>query len=169
MRMQALSCGERLHQSRDFRVDPKLVIKTLKQLQPWFELPCQLTEDLVLLVRPWELGVGARLTIVIAQVLVSGKEPYSVAAYRTAEISSEVTVLDALVSRQRLAAWKRKADRLTGQARRLAVVRCVVRETIATLFCDDVENGALDIAVLSGRPHTLDLDFLNDVNARFRA
>src|SRR5262245_2029310 len=86
MRMQTLSCGERRHQRRDLRIDPELVMKTLNQLQVRFELPSELSEDLILFVRSRKFGVGARLIVVIAQVLISGKEPKSIAMHWTAEI-----------------------------------------------------------------------------------
>src|SRR4030095_16443250 len=108
-------------------------------------------------------------TVVIAQVLISGKEPNSIAAQRTAEIRREVTVLDALESAERLAPRDREPNRLAGEARPLSIVRRVVQETIPPLPGDDVEHGALDVAVLSGCSDSLDLDFLNDVHARFGA
>src|SRR4030095_9989448 len=112
MRMAAISSGERDDLCRDLRIDPKLIMKTVNQLQVRLELPCELPEDLVLFVRSGKLRVGAGLTVVIAQVLISGKEPNSIAAQRTAEIRREVTVLDALESAERLAPRDREPHRL---------------------------------------------------------
>ena len=51
------------------------------------------------------------------------------------------------------------------QTGRLSVVRRVVREPVASLSRDHVEDGALDIAVLCGYAHGLHLHFLNHVDA----
>ena len=110
--MQALSCGERRHPCRDLRIDPELVVKTLNQLQVWLELPRELPEDLVLLVRSGELRVSARLTIEVAQVLISRKEPKSIANHWTAEIRREVTILDPFISAERLSTRHWELDRL---------------------------------------------------------
>ena len=88
---------ERLHERRELGVDPELVVKALHQLQAWSQPPRELREDLVLLVGPRECRVGARLTVVVAQVLVSRKEPQPIANDRTAEVRREVAVPDALV------------------------------------------------------------------------
>src|SRR5262245_28953986 len=126
IRMPAISGRERHRLRRDLRVDPELVMKTVHQLQVRLELPCELPEDLVLFVRSGKLRVGAGLTVVIAQVLISGKEPNSIAAQRTAEIRRKVTVLDALESAERLAPRDREPNRLAGEARPLSIVRRVV-------------------------------------------
>src|SRR5258708_1880328 len=102
VRMQALSCSKWQNLCRDLRGDPELIIKTVKQLNARRELPSELPEDFVLLVGSWEPRVGARLTIVIAQILNSRKEPHPIVTHGTAEIRSEVPVLDALVSAERL-------------------------------------------------------------------
>src|SRR6516165_404122 len=116
VRMHALGCGERDQKCRDLRINPGLVIETLKQLQVWPELPGELTEDFVLFIRSREFGIGARLTVVIAQILISREEPNPVAMHRPAEICREVTVPDAFISSESLSARQRKQDRLTGQA-----------------------------------------------------
>src|SRR5262245_575945 len=116
VRMHSLSCGERQHLCRDLRVDPELIIKSLKQLQARRELPRELRKNLVLLVGSWELRVGTRLAVVIAQVLISRKEPNSIVTHGTAEICSEVPILDSLVSAERLGTRDRQQDRLAGQA-----------------------------------------------------
>src|SRR5262245_65081450 len=92
VRMQALRCGKRQHQCRDLRVDPELVIKRLKQLQPWRELPSKLPENFVLLVCSWKLGVGAGLAVEIAQILICRKKPDSITKHWTDEISCDVRV-----------------------------------------------------------------------------
>src|SRR4051812_27770388 len=100
-RVQALGRSERSHERRDLRVDPELVIQTLHQLHARREPPCELCEDLVLLVGPRETRVRTRLTVVVAQVLISREKPEAVANNRTAEVRREVTVPVALV-----AAWQ---------------------------------------------------------------
>ena len=76
--------GEWRHHCRNLRVDPELVVKTLHQLQARLQVPRELREDLVLFVSSWELRVGARLTVVVPQVLIAAKEPESIATHRTA-------------------------------------------------------------------------------------
>ena len=69
----------------------------LHELQAGLEPPGELPEDLVLLVGPRELGVRARLAVVVTQVLVSGEEPQPLAHHGTAKVGGEVAVSDALV------------------------------------------------------------------------
>src|SRR5258708_22304578 len=148
--------------------DPEFFVKALEQLQAWLELPRQLAEDVVLFVSPRESRIRTWLTVVAAQVLISGKEPESIVLNGTAEICREVTVPDALISAGRLASkrdWK--PHRLTGQDRRLSVVRRVVEETIAHLLGDDVDERTLDVAVLGRRSNSLDLHLLDELNPRF--
>src|SRR5262245_27442457 len=114
VRMLALSCGERRHSCRDLGIDPEFVMKTLNQLQVRFELPRKFPEDLVLLVCSGELRVSTRLTIEVAQVLISRKEPKPVANHRAAEICGEVTVLDPLISAERLSTRHWELHRLCG-------------------------------------------------------
>src|SRR5207245_2047054 len=104
-----------------------------------------------------------------AQVLVSSEKPEPVTNDRTAEIRREVTETGALVPAWRLASRDGEQDRLAGQAGRLSEVRRVVLKAIASLSGQHVEHGALDVAELGGHSHGLDLDFLNDVNARLGA
>ena len=94
---------ERLRERRLFGVDPELVVHALNQLPARSQLPRELREDLVLLVGPRELRIGARLTVVVAQILVSREEPQPIANRRTAEVRREVTVPGALVAACRLA------------------------------------------------------------------
>src|SRR5215218_4764547 len=158
--------GEWRHHCWNLRVDPEFVVKTLHQLQAWFQMPRELREDLVLFVSSWELRVGARLTVVVAQVLIAAKEPESIATHGTTEVRREVAVPGPFVPALRLAGRNREHNRLPGQPRRLPVVRRVVEKMIASLSGDDVENGTLNIAVLGRDSHGLDLNFLNDVDAR---
>src|SRR5262245_5097199 len=116
MRMQSLSCGEWFHLRRNLWVDPIFIIKSLKQLHARRELPRELPKDFVLLVGSGELRVGTRLAVVIAQVLISRKEPNSIVTHGAAEICREIPIFDALVSAERLGARDRQQDRLAGQA-----------------------------------------------------
>src|SRR5215510_1912656 len=96
--MPAQRYFERVHLRRRFRIDPELIMKTLKQLHPRLDLPGQLLETLVLLIGSWKLGVDARLTVVVAQVLVSPKEPQSIVKHRSPNIRCQVTIPVALIS-----------------------------------------------------------------------
>ena len=159
---------KRRHERRPLGVDPELVVKTRNQTKAWRDLPRQLAEQLVLLVLPRECRVGAGLTVVIAKVLIPREEPRPVAYDRSTEIGGEVMVSGALVAALRLGpALHRKHDGLAGEAGALPVVRRVVLKGVAPLLRDNVEHGALDIAEFGGRSHSLDLDFLNDVDAGF--
>ena len=75
VRMDARRRVERRRLCRNLRVDPKLVMKTRIQLQARLEVPRRLSEDLVLFVGPWKFGIGARLAVVVAEVLISTEEP----------------------------------------------------------------------------------------------
>ena len=167
--MLPLSGGERCHECRDLRVDPAFVVIALIQVQAWCELPRELGEELVLLIRPGKRPVCAGLTVVVPQILVSREEPEPVANHGTTEIGREITVLHALVPGLRLAGRDRQPHRLAGQAGRLAVVRRVVLKAIAPLSGDDIENRALKIAVFGGGSRRLDLHFLNEINTRLSA
>src|SRR5262249_6017576 len=126
-------------------------------------------EHFVLFVRSREIRIGSRLAVVIAQVLISRKEPDSIAMQGTAKIRREVPVPVAFISGNATGVSERKHNGLGGQSIRLPIVRRVVGETIAALFRDDVEDGSLDAAVLGGCTDTLNLDFLNGVHAGFGA
>ena len=109
VRMLAQGGLERRHECRNLRVDPVLVIDARHQLQAWRDPPGDLPEDLVLLVGAGKARIGAGLTVVVAQILIAGEEPDTVANDRTAEIRREITVSDPLVSAAPLAAWNRAA------------------------------------------------------------
>ena len=102
-RVPARGRFERLHERGELRVDPELVVEALKQLPARSQFPRELREDLVLLVGPRERRVGARLTVVVAQMLVSREEPQPIANSRAAEVRREVTVPGALVAALRSA------------------------------------------------------------------
>ena len=59
----------------------------------------------------------------------------------------------------------RASYRLAGQACDLRVERSVEEKQVASRSGDEFDHGALDIAVLSGHPHGLDLHFLNEVDS----
>src|SRR4030081_1181423 len=96
-RVQALRRLERQYQCRTLRVHPVLVVEALHQLHARREPPRELPENLVLLVGSRERRVRARLTVIVAQVLVSGEKPEPVANNRAAEICREITEPGALV------------------------------------------------------------------------
>ena len=79
------------------RVDPVLVMQAVNQLEPAEQLPRELREGLVLFVGPRQRGVGARLAIVVAQILVPGEEPEPVANNRPAEARRQIAVSRTLV------------------------------------------------------------------------
>ena len=79
-------------------VDPDLVVKALHQLQARRQTPRELREDLDMLVGPRVRRVGARLTVLVAQVLVAGEEPQAIANRRTADVRREVVVPCAFVA-----------------------------------------------------------------------
>src|SRR6267142_2227846 len=107
-RVLALGRLERRDQCRTLRVHPELVVEALHQLHARREPPRELRENLVLLVRPRERRVRTRLTVVVAQVLVSREKPEAVANHRTAEIRREVTETGALIPAWRWAVRDRQ-------------------------------------------------------------
>ena len=74
-RVSAQCRFERSRQRWLLRVDPPLVVKAVIQLPARRWLPRELREHLVLLVGPRMVRVRARLTVVVAQILVSAEEP----------------------------------------------------------------------------------------------
>src|SRR5262245_13150523 len=98
VRMQAQSCDERVYSGRRLSIDPVLIMQAPDQLQVRPDLPSELAETLILFVDSRKPGIGAGLAVVVAQVLIPGKEPKPIANHRPAEICREVTVLDALIS-----------------------------------------------------------------------
>src|SRR5205823_278644 len=158
---------ERRHQRWAIRVDPELVVKALNQLPAGSQSPRELREDLVLFVGPREFRFAARLTVVVAQILVSGKEPQPIANNRTAKRRREIAVPGALVPACLLAgASNEEPHRLAGQSGRLCIVRRVVQKPLASLPGDDVDHGALHVAELGRRANRLDVYFLNELDAR---
>src|SRR4029453_3242854 len=153
-----------------WRIDPRLFVNALQQLQTWCDPPRELREPLVLLVGPRELRIDTGLAVVIAHELIAAEEPQPIAAGRSADIRREVAVFEARVPAGRLAAASDGAhDRLARQTSCLSIVRSIVQIPRARLPSDDIDHGALQVAEFGGRADRLDLDFLNEVDARLRA
>ena len=165
-RVERWVASQRLGRRRRFGVGPELIVKALHQLPARSQAPGELREDLVLLVFPRKVRIGAWLTVGVAKVLVSGEEPQSIANHRAAEAGREVTIPLALVAGLQVPCTGDRSDRLARQRAVCAVVRRVRSKAVAAGFGDDVHDGALDIAVLDRRAHGLDLQFLNEVDAR---
>src|SRR5687768_3751764 len=131
------------------------------------EPPRQLRKDLVLLVGSGERRVGARLCVVIAKVLVSREEAQSIGNDRPADIRRQIAIPGALVAA--LHTWPRwygSHNRLAGERSTLRVVRQVRQKSITPLPGDDVDDCALNVAELGGRADRLDMDLLDEVDAR---
>src|SRR4030095_7703758 len=88
--MSTLGGVIRLHESRQLGIHPELLMVALKKLQSRGEAPRELAKELVLLVRPRRGRVGAWLTVVVAQVLISGEEPHAIASDRDPEIRRQI-------------------------------------------------------------------------------
>ena len=166
-RVPVLGRLERLRRCRQLGVDPVLVVKALHQLPGGSDSPRELYEDLVLLGGPRVDGVGPRLTVVVAEVLVPGEEPQPITQHWTTEIRGGVVVPIPLVP----AGWLAgpgigQVHRLTRQGRRLSVVRRVIQESVAALPGDDVDDRSLHVAELRRCAHALNLHLLNEVDAR---
>src|SRR6185295_10465583 len=86
-----------LHRRRELRVDPVLIVNALNQLPRRCESPRELREDLVLLVSPREIRVGAWLAVVVAQILIPREEPQSIPNDRSTEVGREVAIQGPLV------------------------------------------------------------------------
>src|SRR6476619_588555 len=84
-RVEALGRTAWLRSRRRFRVGPGFIVKALHQLPARSQAPGELREKLVLRVFPRKIRIGRRLTVGVAQVLVSGKEPQSSADSRATE------------------------------------------------------------------------------------
>src|SRR2546423_1621121 len=110
--MRAQSGGKWRDECGDLRIDPRLHVDTLHQLQSWLQLPREFPEHLVLFIAPGKLGITAGLTVIVTQILVSRKKPDLLVDNRTAEIGGEVTVSDPLVSAERSRPWNREKDGL---------------------------------------------------------
>jgi len=158
---------ERLRERWLLGVDPPLVVKAVIQLPARRRFPRELREHLVLLVGPRTLRVRARLTVVVAKVLISDEEPRPIANNRTTKIRRQVTIAAALVSASRGATpAERTKNRLAGQGCRLRIVRRVIEQPRAALPRDNVDHGTLNVAEFGGRPGRLDLHFLNEIDTR---
>src|SRR5262249_46755615 len=109
------------------------------------------------------------LAVVVAEILISAEEPQAIALYRPSEIGREITIADTFKSAERLSARHREQHRLAGQTGRLAIVGSVVGKAVATRSGNDIENRALNVAVFGGCSNSLDLQFLNYIDAGFGA
>ena len=142
------------------------MVNALHQLPARSQAPGELGEKLVLLVFPREIRSGARLTIGVAKVLISRKKPQSFADDRATEAGREITIRRALVAAVKLP--RRivlEPHRLAGQRVGLPVVGRIVLKAVPARFGDDVDDGALNVAVLDRRTHGLDLQLLDEVDA----
>ena len=165
-RVEALGRTARLRRRRRFGVGPEFIVKALHQLPARSQAPGELREELVLLVFPRKIRIGARLTVGVAKVLVSGEEPQSIADDRATEAGREVTIRRALVAAVQLPRTiVLEPHRLAGQRVGLPVVGRIVLKAVPARFGDDVDDGALDVAVLDRRAHGLDLQLLDEVDA----
>ena len=142
------------------------MVNALHQPPARSQAPGELREKLVLLEFPREIRSGARLTIGVAKALVPGKKPQPFADDRATEAGREVTIRRALVAAVQVPrSVVLEPHRLAGQRVGLPVVGRIVLKAVPARFGDDVDDGALDIAVLDRRPHGLDLQLLDEVNA----
>src|SRR5687768_10147050 len=89
---------ERLRDGWLLGIDPEFFMKAVHHLPGWRRLPRQFAEDLVLLIRSREHRIGARLAVVVAQVLIAGKEPHSIANRGAAEARREIAVAGAPIA-----------------------------------------------------------------------
>ena len=120
----------------------------------------------VLLVFPRQLGIGARLTIGVAEMLVSGEEPQSIADHRPTQAGRDVTVPRSLVAAVQLSCRVvRASHRLARERSGLPVVGRIELKAATARLADHVHDSTLDVAVLDRRAHALDLQFLNEVDA----
>lgn len=158
---------ERGHDSGAILIDPDLIVEALNQLPPRSQSPGEFCENLVLLVGSWEVRIGARLTVLVAQMLIPGEKPQALANNGPAKVRRHVPVRRAFVCALQLrGAEIRQSHRLAGQAGRLSIVGGVEQKPIASLLRDDVDHRALHVAELGGRSDRLDLHFLDEVDAR---
>ena len=118
----------------------------LNELPARRDLPGELRQGLVLLVRPRESRIAARLTVVVAKNLVARKNHS-----RSARMGLPRLVVKSPYLARGIAAltpvgvgnWK--LDRLTGESGGLPVVRRVIQEALPSLPRDDVDDGALNV------------------------
>src|SRR3954465_7150653 len=124
-------------------------MNALNQIPGRSQPPRELRKNLVLLVGPREIGVGAWLTIVVPEILISREEPQSILNDWSADVRRRIAVTGTLVPAHPVACARNdKPHRLAGQSRRLPIVRRVIQKTIAALPGDHVDDGALDVAEL---------------------
>src|SRR5262249_40422656 len=101
-------------------------------------------------------------------MLVTGKEPQSIAHNRPAQIRRHIAIPNPLIAALRVAGGGiRKHRWLTRQRGRLPVVRRVVQEAVAALARNHVDDGTLHVAELGRCTDALHLYFLDEINARF--
>ena len=81
-RIELLGRIARLGRRWRLGVGPELAVNALDQLPARRQARGELREDLVLFVLPRKVRIGARLTVGIALVLVSGEEPQPIANRR---------------------------------------------------------------------------------------
>src|SRR3954471_10583538 len=161
---------ERFHERREFWIHPEFVVEALLQNQAWRQAPGELRKHLVLLVCSGQRWIGTRLAIVVAQVLVAPEKPEPIAHGRASEVCREITVPDPFVTT--LLPTRTLIDqlnRLAGECRGLTVIRRVVGKAVASLPGDDIDHCALNVAKFGGGACGLNLNFLNEVNARLGA
>ncbi len=149
---------------------PALLVIRVLQPHAGRRSPGELRQQLVLLVPTRIGGVAARLTVEVAEVLVTGKEPRPTADKWSAKVGREIPVpLARVPGPLRLARFQLKKDRLAGERGRLRVVGKIVNVTVAPLSRDDLEHGTLNVSELRGRAGGPHLDLLNEVDAELRA
>src|SRR5260370_12887527 len=89
---------ERGDDGRSLGVGSDLVVKALNQLPSRAKPPRELRKELLHFVPARECRIGARLAVVIAEPLISAKEPDSILNGGTADTFREVLVLRASVA-----------------------------------------------------------------------
>src|SRR5437868_3889107 len=165
--MRARGRRKRPVQLRLVWTDPDLFVKALHQLPARREPPRELREALMLFVGPRLGRIGARLTVVVAQILIPAEEPQAIAHDRPPEVRRDVAIPGTLVAAHPPARIVGQVYRLAGETGRLRVGRRVIEKTVAALPRDDVDDRSLNVAELRRRPDGLGLDLLDEIDARF--